>query len=78
MSYAFAKNLLPTKPPGNGSMPASAFKRYMRDFMKAVGVYSTKRILNGITDANKVDKNFDGYALQAFIEIYNISFKRCR
>ena len=66
-----AKNRLPTKPPGNGSMPASAFKRYMRDFMKAVAIAHEKD-LNVITDPNKVVKICEGYAYTSFLEIYNI------
>ena len=71
MSYAFAKNRVPTKPPGNGSMPASAFKRYMRDFMKAVAIAHEKD-LNVITDPNKVVKICEGYAYTSFLEVYNI------
>ncbi len=71
MAYAFAKGRVPNKSAGKGgNMPASAFKRDMRDFMKAVAIAHTKD-LNVITDPNKVVKICEGFASASFLEVYN-------
>lgn len=72
MAYAFAKGKIPKKPPssGGGSMPASAFKRDMRDFMKALAVAHTKD-LNVMADPKKVVQVAEGYAFAGFPEVYN-------
>ena len=71
MSYAFAKGRLPKYPPGSGgSMPASAFKGDMRNFMKTVAIAYTKD-LEVITKPNDVVKICEGYAYASFLEIYD-------
>ena len=71
MSYAFAKGIKPLSPPGSGgSMPASAFKRDMRDFMKVVAISHTKD-LNVITNPKEVVKICEGFAYASFLEVYN-------
>lgn len=71
MSYAFAKGRLPRHPPGsNGSLPASAFKKDMRDFMKAVAIAHTKD-LDVITKPNEVVKICEGFAYASFLEVYD-------
>ncbi len=73
MAYAFAKGRRPESPPskGGGSMPASAFKEDMRDFMKAVAIAHTKD-LEVITRPNEVVKICEGYAYASFLEVYNM------
>ena len=72
MAYAFAKGRKPNSPPskGGGSMPASAFKKDMRDFMKVVAV-THKKDLDVITKPNEVVKICEGYAYASFLEVYN-------
>lgn len=72
MSYAFAVGRKPVSPPskGSGSMPASAFKRDMRDFMKAVAIAHTKD-LDVITKPNEVVKICEGFAYASFLEVYD-------
>ena len=71
MSYAFAKNRKPIDPPGGSkTMPASAFKRDMRDFMKAVAI-AYKKDLDVITRPNEVVKICEGFAYASFLEVYN-------
>ena len=72
MSYAFARGRIPRSPPkaGGGSMPASAFKRDMRDFMKVVAIAHTKN-LDVITNPNEVVKICEGYAYASFLEVYD-------
>jgi len=71
MSYGFAKKREPIQPPDSqGSMPPSAFKRDMRDFMKAVAISSTND-LDVITKPNEVAKICEGYAYASFQEVYD-------
>ena len=72
MSYAFAKGRIPRKLPGgsSGSMPASAFKGDMRDFMKAMAVAHTKD-LDVILKPNTVVKICEEYAYASFLEVYD-------
>ena len=70
MSYAFAKKREPQKPPGNGSMPASAFDQEMRNLMKFIAIAS-KKDLDVITNAKEVVKICEGYAYAGFLEVYN-------
>ena len=70
MSYTFAKGRLPRRPPGGkGSMPASAFKRDMRDFMKIVAI-NHKGDLNIIRNPKDVVKIAEDYAYAGFLEVY--------
>ena len=72
MAYAVAKNRRAEKRPpgGRGSMPGSAFKRDMRDFMKAVAIAHTSD-LDIITKPNEVVKIAENYAYAGFLEVYN-------
>lgn len=72
MAYAFAKGRTPIKPPskGSGSMPASAFKRDMRDFMKALAIAHDDR-LDVIADPKRVVEIGEGYAFAGFKEVYD-------
>lgn len=70
MAYGFAKKSKPVSPPGNGSMPASAFDEEMRNYMKFVAV-ARKENLDVITNANEVVKICEGYAYACFVEVYN-------
>ena len=44
MAYGFAKGREPVKPPGGGSMPASAFDQEMRNYMKFVAIANKKNL----------------------------------
>ena len=70
MAYGFAKGREPVKPPGGGSMPASAFDQEMRNYMKFVAI-ANKKNLDVITNANEVVKICEGYAYAAFLEVYD-------
>ena len=71
MAYAVAKGFKPNKPPGSGgSMPASAFKSEMRNFMKAVAI-THENDLDIITKPNEVVKICEGYAYAGFLEVYD-------
>ena len=70
MAYGFAKGREPIKPPGSGSMPASAFDQEMRNYMKFVAI-ANKKELDVITNANEVVKICEGYAYAAFLEVYD-------
>ena len=70
MAYGFAKGREPVKPPGGGSMPASAFDQEMRNYMKFVAI-ANKKELDVITNANEVVKICEGYAYAAFLEVYD-------
>ena len=70
MAYGFAKGRKPVKPPGGGSMPASAFDQEMRNYMKFVAI-ANKKNLDVITNANEVVKICEGYAYAAFLEVYD-------
>lgn len=72
MAYAFAKGRSPRKFPrkGSGSMPASAFKKEMRDFMKVVAIAHTND-LNIITEPNSVVRICEEYAYASFLEVYD-------
>lgn len=70
MAYAFAKKREPQKPPGSGSMPASAFDQEMRNYMKFVAIAS-KKDLDVITNAKEVVKICEGYAYAGFLEVYD-------
>ena len=71
MAYAFAKGKPPVKPPtgGGGSMPASAFHRDMRDFMKALAVKHDNK-LDVVADPKRVVEIGEGYAFAGFEEVY--------
>ena len=64
MAYGFAKGMEPVKPPpaGSGSMPASAFDKEMRDYMKFVAIADAKD-LEVATDAKEV--------VRIIIPVYN-------
>jgi len=71
MAYAFAKGRKPNQSAGKGgTMPASAFKRDMRDFMKVVAIAHTKD-LEVITKPNEVVKICECYASASFLEVYD-------
>jgi len=70
MSYGFAKGMEPIKPPGNGSMPASAFDKEMRDYMKFVAI-ANKEDFEIATNANEVVKICEGFAYAAFLDVYD-------
>lgn len=70
MSYAFAKKRELQKPPGSGSMPASAFDQEMRNLMKFVAI-DKKKDLDIITNAKEVVKICEGYAYAGFLEVYD-------
>ena len=72
MSYAFAKGRPPVRLPkkSSGSMPASAFNKNMRDFMKVIAITHTKD-LTMITKPNEVVKICQEYAYASFLEVYN-------
>ena len=70
MAYGFAKGREPIKPPGSGSMPASAFNQEMRNYMKFVAI-ANKKNLDVITNAKEVVKICEGYAYAAFLEVYD-------
>ena len=71
MAYAVAKGFKPNKPPGSGgSMPASAFKSEMRNFMKAVAI-THENDLDIITKPKEVVKICEGYAYAGFLEVYD-------
>ena len=71
MAYAVAKNRIPQKPPGSSaSMPGSAFKRDMRDFMKVVAIEHTGK-LETITDPKEVVRIAEGFAYASFLEVYD-------
>jgi len=71
MAYAFAKGRKPNQSAGKGgAMPASAFKRDMRDFMKVVSIAHTKD-LEVITKPNEVVKICECYASASFLEVYD-------
>lgn len=76
MSYAYALGREPIDPPGNtGSMPPSAFKRDMRDFMKAIAIAHAKN-LDVITKPNEVVRICEGYAYASFLEVYDKIYSR--
>ena len=72
MAHAFARGKSPQKPPtdGSGSMPASSFKRDMRDFMKSLAIAHEGR-LDVIADPKRVVEIGEGYAFAGFEEIYD-------
>ena len=71
MAYAFAKGRSPNKPPGgSNSIPASAFKRDMRDFMKALSITHDGN-LNVMADPKRVVKIGEGFAFAGFEEVYD-------
>lgn len=72
MAHAYARGKSPGKPSssGGGSMPASAFKRDMRDFMKALAVAHDGK-LDVIADPKRVVEIGEGYAFAGFPEIYD-------
>ena len=71
MAYAAAKGRIPQKPPGSsGSMPGSAFKKDMRDFMKVVAITHTNK-LEVTTDPKEVVKIAEGFAYASFLEVYD-------
>ncbi len=72
MAHAFAKNRVPEKPPhsGSGSMPASAFKRDMRDFMKVLAVAHDNK-LDVVADPKRVVEIGEDYAFAGFKEVYD-------
>lgn len=71
MSYAVAKERVPRRPPGGkGSMPASAFKKDMRDFMRIVAI-KHEGDLNVIKDPKDVVKIAENYAYAGFLEVYD-------
>lgn len=71
MAYAFANKIPPSKTPGSsGSMPASAFKREMRDFMKALAIEHEQK-LDVIADPKRVVEIGQDYAFAGFNEVYN-------
>lgn len=70
MAYGVAKGKQPQKPPGSGSMPASAFDEEMRNSMKFVAIASM-RDLDVITNAKEVVKICEGYAYASFLEVYD-------
>jgi len=70
MSYGFSKGIEPVKPPGNGSMPASAFDKEMRNYMKIVAI-ADKEDFEVATNPNEVIKICEGYAYASFLEVYD-------
>ena len=70
MAYGYAKGRKPVKPPGGGSMPASAFDQEMRNYMKFVAI-ANKKDLEVAANANEVVKICEGYAYAAFLEVYD-------
>lgn len=71
MSYAVAKRRVPRRPPGGkGSMPASAFKRDMRDFMRIVAI-NHEDDLNVIKDPKDVVRIAEDYAYAGFLDVYD-------
>ena len=70
MSYGFAKGMEPVKPPGNGSMPASAFDKEMRDYMKFVAIAHSEDF-EIATNPNEVVKICESYAYAAFLEVHD-------
>ena len=72
MAYGFAKGMEPVKPPqaGSGSMPASAFDKEMRDYMKFVAITDAKD-LEVATDAKEVVRICEGYAYAGFLQVYD-------
>jgi len=77
MAYGFAKGMTPEKPPssGSGSMPASAFDKEMRNYMKLVAI-AAKEDFSIATDANEVVKICEGYAYAAFLTVYEKIYNR--
>lgn len=74
MAYAFAKGRKPRYPPGgksSGSMPASAFKSDMRNFMKVLAI-SHENGLDVVADPKAVVKIGQGYAYAAFLDVYHM------
>lgn len=72
MAYAFAKGKTPQKPPseGGGSMPASAFNKEMRDFMKVIAVAHYEN-LDMVINPKKVVAIGEQYAFAGFKDIYD-------
>jgi len=72
MAYAFALGKSPQKPPteGGGSMPASAFHKEMRNFMKALAVAHEKN-LDVVADPKRVVEIGEQYAYAGFKEIHH-------
>ena len=72
MSYAFAKGRIPKDLPksGGGSLPASAFKKDMRDYMKVVAIVHTNS-LDIITKPVEVVNICEKYAYAGFLEVYD-------
>ncbi len=74
MSYAWAKDKTPISPPkGSGSIPPSAFKKEMRDLMRALAIAKTGDL--GIIKKSSGNGGYvricEDYASAGFDEVYN-------
>lgn len=72
-TYGFAKKKVRKPPPGQGSMPPSAFKTDTRDIMRAIAIAETKnlKIIKKASGKDGYVRICEEYAFSAFSEVYN-------
>ena len=72
-TYGFAKNKIRKSPPGQGSLPPSAFKTDTRDIMRSIAIAETKdlAIIKKASGKDGYVRICEEYAYSAFSEVYN-------
>lgn len=72
-TYGFAKNKIRKSPPGQGSLPSSAFKTDTRDIMRSIAIAETKdlSIIKKASGKDGYVRICEEYAYSALPEVYN-------
>ena len=72
-AYGFAKKKARIPPPGNGSMPPSAFKTETRDLMRAIAIAETGdlKIIKKASGKDGYVRICEEYAYSALKEVYD-------
>lgn len=72
-TYGFANKKLRKAPPGQGSMPPSAFKTETRDIMRAIAIAETKnlKIIKKASGKDGYVRICEEYAYSSLPEVYN-------